>query len=323
MKKNNVEHEYRGKSDLFRSSKAKRNRSAKIILWGSISMLLLMIFFLTFGIINISDSISKHINKQPSAQNKTENIMSNNSNAERKQFTLKVDSLLNRPLPTPKATFEHPAFSIPTIEIPLPYVAITFDDGPYAPTTSKVLAALKERNINATFFVIGYRAEINKKLLQNMVEQGHEIGIHSWDHPDYTTLNKTEIKQQQEQCASIVEQYTGEKARISRPPYGGNNSKVDKICGTPIVLWSMDSLDWKETDRRQLIKRVVNETKPGDIILMHDLQKITAECIDEILDGLLAKGYIPVTVSDLIAANHGTTLQKGKIYYDVNNVVKY
>lgn len=304
MKKNTNKLEYSGKSELFRPSDRKRNRAAKIILLGSLSMLLLMIFFLTFGIINISDSITKHIDN-PSAESSN------------------VSSSLNTALPTTSATFAPFVFPMPTLKIPLPYVALTFDDGPYAPTTAKILDSLEKRNINATFFVIGYRAEINKKLLQRMVEQGHEIGNHSWDHPDYTTLSKTEIKQQQEQCAAIVEQYTGKKVRISRPPYGGNNTMVDKTCNTPIVLWSMDSLDWKETDRQTLIKRVVSKTKPGDIILMHDLQKITAECIDEILDGLLAKGYIPVTVSDLIATNHGTTLQHEKLYYDVNNIISY
>ncbi|GAB6989862.1 polysaccharide deacetylase family protein [Paenibacillus pini] len=128
------------------------------------------------------------------------------------------------------------------------YVALTFDDGPHPKVTPRVLRTLKEFNIKATFFMLGVQVEYYPDVAKKVAEAGHEIGNHSKSHPNLAKMSMSEIRKQIIKSSDQIEAATGEKPTLFRPPYGAINDAIKKITKeqkTPIILWSVDSLDWK------------------------------------------------------------------------------
>lgn len=188
-------------------------------------------------------------------------------------------------------------------------VALTFDDGPVA-DSKRLQSMLTSQDAKATFFVVGEMAQKNPQLVRSAADAGFQIGNHSWDHSNLTKLSKAEIKSQLSRTDKVVKDATGKKPTTLRAPYGAQNAKVRAAAGRPLVHWNLDTLDWKYRDTPRLVRTVNKKTKPGDIVLMHDIHKTTVDAVPEIIKGLKARGFHLVTVDELWAPR---TLPDGKV----------
>lgn len=182
------------------------------------------------------------------------------------------------------------------------HVALTFDDGPNAKTTKKVLNALEKNKCRATFFLVG--SNITKStgsLLKKEKKLGCEIGNHSYSHPLLTNMSNSAVKKQFTRTNQKIKKYTGENATVCRTPYGASNKSILKTAGSPHILWSVDTLDWKYRNTKRLISYVKGHARDGDVILMHDIHNTTANAVDRICKELKKKGFETVTVTELAA----------------------
>ncbi|KMY56170.1 hypothetical protein AC623_10380 [Bacillus sp. FJAT-27231] len=186
------------------------------------------------------------------------------------------------------------------------YIALTFDDGPNAESTPRVLSALEAHHAVATFFMLGSQVEYYPAVAQQVLSKGHEIGSHTQNHRDLSTLKDVQIQQELGEASRKIEEATGTKPTLMRPPYGAYNDKVKneaKRNGTPIILWSVDSLDWKNRNAKAVTDVILRTIKPGSIVLMHDIHPTTAEALPALLTALEKQGYQFVTVSQLLSLN--------------------
>gem|GEM_PF-6100035 len=181
-----------------------------------------------------------------------------------------------------------------------PMIALTFDDGP-RPSTEKVYAALKKHNVVATFFVIGMYVYGKSELLQRLVEQGNEIGNHSWSHLNFRDISHEEVVSQIVRTDAAIERAIGVKPRFVRPPMGLFDTNVRLAVGDrQIAMWSIDTLDWKHKNWGKTMDAIVGKVRDGDIILIHDLVDSTANNIEELIIYLKEEGYQLVTMSELV-----------------------
>ncbi|SDB26362.1 polysaccharide deacetylase family protein [Eubacterium oxidoreducens] len=194
-------------------------------------------------------------------------------------------------------------------------IALTFDDGP-GPYTNAILNCLKKYDARATFFVVGSNAKNYKSILKKADSIGCEIGNHTYSHPYLSHLSAAGVKAQMSKTDSIVKSATGHKTTLMRTPYGAFNSTVKSSVGKPIILWSVDTLDWKTRSTSQTLNCVMNNAKDGDIILMHDIHKPTKDAVLLMVPRLVKKGYQLVTVSEL-AQYRGYNLKKGNVYHSL------
>ncbi|WP_329219328.1 polysaccharide deacetylase family protein [Streptomyces sp. NBC_01485] len=179
-------------------------------------------------------------------------------------------------------------------------LALTFDDGPGA-DTARLLDILAANDAHATFFVVGQNAAAHPDLLRAMAKAGHEIGNHSWSHADLTRLGPTELREQISRTNDAVKAATGKNPTLLRPPYGAVNPAVKAAAGLPIALWNYDTEDWKYRDSTKVADSVLNNAKPGDIVLLHDIHPTSVDAVPRILTSLKEQGYHFVTVSHLRA----------------------
>lgn len=193
----------------------------------------------------------------------------------------------------------------------LPYIAITFDDGPNPTNTPRLLDMLKKRNIKATFYVVGKNASQYPSIIRRIVAEGHEIGSHSWSHPNFSKMSNSAIRAELTKTENAIVAASGVRPRTLRPPYGALRSSqrawVNKEFGYRIILWDVDPLDWKRPGPSVVTSRILSHTHNGSIILAHDLHKSTVDAMPATLDGLLRRGFKFVTVSQLIALGQSTT----------------
>lgn len=193
------------------------------------------------------------------------------------------------------------------------YVALTFDDGPRAETTSVLLEGLQQRGIKATFFLIGEQIPGNEWLVQWMAENGHQIGSHTYTHLKIQGSNQDTILQEINKTEVLLKSILGEGEYWLRPPYGLIDEQQKKLIKTPMVYWSVDPEDWKTLDTAQIVEHVCSHVKNGDIILLHDFYPTSVEAALQIVDRLQKEGYEFVTVEELMRLN-GTQPQAGKLY---------
>lgn len=191
-------------------------------------------------------------------------------------------------------------------------IALTFDDGPNPATTPKILDLLKRYNAKATFFVIGRNIAGNEAILQRMIAEGHEIGNHSWSHPNLTTLAPEAIVQEIESTQVAVEQATGRRPNIVRPPYGAVNQKVAQAMNLPSIYWNVDTQDWSSHNPQAILAQVKSGAKAGCIILMHDIHQSTVDSLETVLQYLTTEGYSMVTATEAL----GDHLNPHYVYYD-------
>lgn len=183
-----------------------------------------------------------------------------------------------------------------------PVVALTFDDGPNASSTPILLDGLKERKVRATFFLIGENVEKgeNEKIVKRMYEEGHLIGNHTYTHCNLSKLETGEAKKELEQTDTVIEKITGKQPAFARAPYGEVPVDSEQDLSRMYIGWTVDPLDWMTEDAGAVVKTVVEEINPGDIILLHDCYPSSVQAAIRIVDLLQGKGYEFVTVDHLI-----------------------
>ena len=191
-------------------------------------------------------------------------------------------------------------------ETKLPIVAITFDDGPDPVLTPRLLDLLKERHIHATFFLVGKNAAAFPAVVQRIVEEGHEVGNHSWSHPLLTQLSKESVESQLRRTHEAIVKACGIAPLLYRPPYGSvrlsQRAQIEKTFGYSSILWDVDPQDWQHPRNAQKVyDRIHSQTRPGSIILCHDIHETTIAAMPATLDDLAARGYRFATVTQLIA----------------------
>ncbi len=186
-----------------------------------------------------------------------------------------------------------------------PYIAMTFDDGPHGANTPRLLDMLKQRKIHATFFVVGQCAAEFPDIMKRIVAEGHEIANHSWSHPQLSSMSESGVRDQLQKTHDAIIQTTGVTPKVMRPPYGAftarQRSWANGTWGYKCILWDVDPLDWKVRNAEHVKHEILKATVGGSIILSHDIHKTTVDAMPETLDGLAAKGFKFVTVSELIA----------------------
>lgn len=180
------------------------------------------------------------------------------------------------------------------------YVALTFDDGPSRKCTPVLLDGLKERDVHATFFLMGKNIEGNEDIVKRMSDEGHLIGNHSYEHIQLTKARPEAVCEAVEHTQKQIEAITGKRPEYIRPPYGDWNEELEEEIGMTPVLWSADSLDWKLKDTGKILRRVLKDVKDGDIILLHDIFSSSVEAALELIDILQKEGYVFVTADELL-----------------------
>jgi len=208
--------------------------------------------------------------------------------------------------PTPGETPAKPA-TYTQARVDQPFIAMTFDDGPSAENTPRLLEMLKQRNIKATFFLIGQNAASNPEIVRRILADGHEIGNHSWTHPQLSKLSDEKVTAEITKTQEAIKSASGFTPTLLRPPYGAITPRqrewIENQFGLNVILWSVDPFDWKRPGASVITQRILSQVRPGSIILSHDIHKQTVDAMPATLDGLIRKGYKFVTVTQLIAMN--------------------
>lgn len=190
-------------------------------------------------------------------------------------------------------------------------VALTYDDGP-SQYTSAILDILETYNSTATFFVVGERVGTYSSIIQRAYSLGCQIGNHTYNHTTLTSVSTSVIQNQISATNTAVKNVTGVSPTVMRPPGGSHNSTVRNTVGMPIILWSIDTLDWKARNSASTVSAVLNHVQDGDIVLMHDLYSATATASLTIIPGLISKGYQLVTVEEMALLRGG--MSNGAVY---------
>lgn len=191
------------------------------------------------------------------------------------------------------------------VSVPGPYVALTFDDGPHAQNTPRLLDILRARNVKATFYVIGKCVDLYPGIVRRTVAEGHEIGNHTYNHPKLSSLSNETVMSEIRRCDDAIMRAAGVRPKTLRPPYGAllqtQRQMVHSTFGYPTIMWSVDPMDWKRPGVSVVTQRIVSGTNNGAIILVHDLHSTSVDAMPATIDALLSKGYRFVTVSQLLA----------------------
>lgn len=182
-------------------------------------------------------------------------------------------------------------------------VALTFDDGPHPVYTLKLLDALAQRNIKATFFIIGESAENNPDIVKKIHDAGHLIGNHTYTHVQLTCINSTKALEEIRKTNDVIYSITGENVRYIRPPYGKYSNTLAQNSNLIPIVWSVDPRDWSVLNTNSVVNYVVKKVKPNDVILLHDIFETSVDAAIQIVDILLEQGYTFVTVDELLEAN--------------------
>ncbi|MDR0839345.1 MAG: polysaccharide deacetylase family protein [Oscillospiraceae bacterium] len=220
------------------------------------------------------------------------------------------------PPPTPRPVPPPGDFS-PRDEIDpaKPMVALTFDDGPSG-VTPRILDLLDEYGGKATFCVIGNRVENYADTVRRIAEEGSEIIGHSWDHKNLVKLSDAAMRSELLDTNAAIEAVLGFSPVLYRPPYGNVNDKLKAVSaelGLSLIVWSVDTLDWKTRDANKTCDAVFNDVRDGGIILCHDIYDETADAMAYVIPELIARGYQLVTVSELLSFSD-RAVEAGAIY---------
>lgn len=194
-----------------------------------------------------------------------------------------------------------------------PMVALTFDDGPYAPVGNQIMDCLAQYGGKATFFVVGNRVASYQTEIRRMAAEGHEIGNHTYEHKYLTKLSAEQVRRQINLTGDAVQNAAGIRPALVRPPGGYQNGTAAALVNAPLIMWSIDTRDWKTRNAKKTVNAVLSQVKDGDIVLMHELYPQTGAAALEIIPGLTEAGYQLVTVSELAALRGGAAA--GGVYY--------
>jgi peptidoglycan/xylan/chitin deacetylase (PgdA/CDA1 family) len=206
----------------------------------------------------------------------------------------------------PKATPTpaEPAIAFNSVHVDGPFIALTFDDGPSAALTPKLLDLLAARHLKATFFVVGQNAADHPEILKRAVREGHEVANHSWSHPNLGKMSDDAVRRELQKTDDAITAAIGKRPTLMRPPYGSITARQKKWIheefGYRIILWDVDPLDWKRPGPSVVTARILKETKAGSIVLSHDIHPPTIEAMPATFDQLMKKGFKSVTVTELL-----------------------
>lgn len=203
-----------------------------------------------------------------------------------------------------QAPTKQPKITFTSVHVDGPYIAMTFDDGPSAVLTPKLLDLLAAHHIKATFFVVGENVAEHPEIVARAAREGHEIANHSWSHPNFGKMSQESVRSQLQRTDDAIKNAIGKRPTLLRPPYGSITERekhwIHDEFGYDIILWDVDPLDWKRPGPAVVRNRILKETRPGSIVLSHDIHPGTIEAMPSTLDQLEAKGFKFVTVSELI-----------------------
>ena len=194
-----------------------------------------------------------------------------------------------------------PAPTTPTPTVANKTIALTFDDGP-GPYTEKLLDILDKYDAKATFFLIGSKVSGQASVVRNIQARGHQLGNHSWSHPELPKLSVDQIAGEIDRTNEAIRQATGVKPSILRPPYGAVNGVVLeqlRLRNMSSILWSVDTRDWADRNSQIVCSRAVAGARPGAVILMHDIHQTSVNAVPCILSSLKQQGYSFVTIQRL------------------------
>ena len=199
-----------------------------------------------------------------------------------------------------------------------PVIAITFDDGPHPENTPRLLDMLKQRGIKATFFMVGRCVTTWPGVVKRIAEEGHEVANHSWSHPNLAPMKDLKLMDQLQKTHDAIIKACGVAPILYRPPYGSirmtQRKAIHERFGYPTILWDVDPLDWQSPRTvSKVYNRILAQTKPGSIILCHDIHQPTVDAMPALLDELTARGYRFVTVTELINLDSQTTQKQAAL----------
>lgn len=191
-------------------------------------------------------------------------------------------------------------------------IALTFDDGPWGPTTPTVLDILIDRKIPATFMICGEHAQQYPEILKRASENSNFVfGNHTFSHPHLIDLSTEDIKQELLRTDEIVKKITGKSLSFVRPPFGDCTGETLKVINRPVICWSLDTMSWDHNSAEKCVE-AIHKAKDGDIVLMHDFQRADAIALPKILDYLEKEAFTFKTIPDLLG---NQLLGEPYIYY--------
>lgn len=183
-------------------------------------------------------------------------------------------------------------------------IALTFDDGPSGSNTPVLLDGLADRGVHATFFLVGSMVEARPELAVRLAREGHQIGIHTYDHDSaggLRGLSEEQFDAQVGKTRRLLTALTGQTEFALRPPYGFVDEGVETRAPGPIILWSVDPEDWKYRDTEKVTAHILSHVQDGDIVLLHDIFPTSVEAALRVVDTLQGQGWRFVTVDELLA----------------------
>jgi peptidoglycan/xylan/chitin deacetylase (PgdA/CDA1 family) len=196
-------------------------------------------------------------------------------------------------------------------------IALTFDDGPTKETTQSLLNTLKQFDIKATWMLWGEHVKNEPELALAIADAGHEIGNHTYTHPDLSKLTSQQINEEISKTDRIIKEVlNGIEATFIRPPYGTYNENVIDTINRPLITWSIDSQDWDKKDATIIRNNILGNVHDGDIILMHDWVPATEMVLADIVSSLKNDGFEFVTVSALL----GDKIKNAKVVKSFNEI---
>lgn len=193
-------------------------------------------------------------------------------------------------------------------------ICITFDAAYGSEETQKIIDICKEKNVKATFFLVGFWVEKYPEMVKLIDEAGFEIGSHSNTHPYMSKLSEDQIRMELQTSMDLIKNITGKDVTLFRPPYGDYNDTLINVCDSmnlKTIQWSVDSLDWKGLDTSQMLARITPDIDNGGIILFHNNSDHIVEALPVIIDTLKERGFELVTVSDLVYHDNYTINNNG------------
>lgn len=192
-------------------------------------------------------------------------------------------------------------------------IAFTFDDGPSKKNTNKLLDGLDCYQARVTFFVVGSRVYSNKNTIKRAYEMGNQIASHTYSHANLTKLNDSKILNEINKTNSAIRNVIGVNPTLIRPPYGSVNDRVNNLTNMNIILWNVDTLDWKYKDAKKVKEEILKYATDGSIVLLHDLYETSVDGALLAMDELITQGYAFVTIDEM-AKLRGVKLNSSKIY---------
>ena len=218
---------------------------------------------------------------------------------------LRADDAVAPQAPEKKKPAPEPGITFDWVHVEGPYIAMTFDDGPSAKLTPKLLDLLAAHHIKATFFLIGQNVAENPEIVARELRDGHEVANHSWSHPNFGKMGDDGVRGQIQRTNDAIKSAAGVTPTLLRPPYGSISPRqkkwINQEFGLKIVLWDVDPLDWRRPGSNIVCARIVKNTRAGSIVLAHDIHPGTIDAMPCVLKELEAKGFKFVTVSELIS----------------------